>query len=65
MLNAVKRALAWLKGREPVATAAALVALVGGVVAPAIADLPASASWTAVGSAVAMALVRHFVSPAS
>ncbi len=63
-MQLVARLVAWAKTREPVATTAAGVALVGGVVAPAVADLPPSSSWTAVGSAIAFALVRHFVSPA-
>lgn len=54
----------WVRNREPVATTAAVVALIGGVIAPAVADLPPSASWTAVGSAIAFAFVRHFVTPA-
>jgi len=53
----------WVRNREPVATVAGVVAVVGGVVAPAIADLPPSASWTAVGAALAMGLVRQFVTP--
>ncbi len=63
-MELVARLIAWAKTREPVATVAAAVALVGGVVAPAVADLPASSSWTAVASAAAFALVRHYVSPA-
>lgn len=59
------RAWNWVRNREPVAALAAVVAVVGGVIAPAIADLPPSSSWTAVASAIGIALVRHFVTPAN
>ena len=58
----IQRALAWLRDREPVATAAGVVAFAGAAVGPAIADLPPEASWTAVGSAIFFAGVRWFVS---
>src|SRR5262245_9570752 len=60
----LKRLWAWVRHREPVAAVAGVVAVVGGVLAPAIADLPPSASWTAVASAIALALVRQLVTPA-
>jgi hypothetical protein len=58
----LKRALTWLRDREPVATVAGVVAFAGTVIGPAVADLPPEASWTAVGSAVLFAGVRWFVS---
>ena len=59
----LSKILTRLRDKEPVATAAAVVAFVGVVVAPAIAELPPEASWTAVGSAILFSAVRWFVTP--
>lgn len=52
----------WVRNREPAATAAAVFAVVA-VVGQAVTNLPAEASWTAVASAIVLAVVRQVVTP--
>lgn len=52
----------WVKNREPVATFAFIASLVA-VAAQAVSSLPPEATWTAVATAVFVALTRFLVTP--
>lgn len=60
----LSRAWTWIKTREPLAVASAVLVVVTAA-ATAVADLPPETTWPALAWAVLAAVVRQYVTPAA